>query len=697
MKWLQKLVDYFTPNHLKNAESGTRDADDLNQCRIVIAFSFGVAPIVLLMWAVRLTAEPGNSSLFALPLIAAVLLINPFLVKVTRSHRLASLITMTLTLFVIPFRMFYTGGLSSAIIAWYIVVPVWFGLAWSARAGLIGTFIAVAELVGLGYLHQINAVPAGDPSATAQVVVAAVAILAGAIGVNLYDVQRRRYEKLLLSQQQTMAIQKGYVEDLNQLLHTMLDSVGQGFLLFDIDGIVLPTYSRACETLFGMNPKGKKIWDVLRCTDKEKQTNELWLGLLFKGQHDFYSLRSLGPHRYLNGRGAIIQLEYFPVAPNGQLVSVVMVATDVTEELLAKEQAVRDRSQAAMIVKMARHSSAFIRFNATLTDFVARAPALLDDLENGGDVILRDLHTMKGTSSSLSIMSVADLTHALEEKIITYGTRDPRRHGELRAEIDGLLKRLARLGDDLRADFDRVIGARLGPGQTFRRIPGGETRQFLELLKAEGADTLAAEFAHRFVNEPVGEQVAIYNEMAREIADRLNKSIKPIQVVNGDLQLDPEPYLPLFESFVHTFRNAIDHGIEPASRRQELGKDPAGEITVTFEPAFRDGRPWLRIEIADDGAGIDPARIRERAKQSGINDLVSDDEILQLIFSSEFTTRAKVTEYSGRGLGLNVVKTEAEKLGGFVHARSQIGIGTRITIDVPVVGSLKELPLRKSA
>jgi two-component system chemotaxis sensor kinase CheA len=702
MALFSQFIDYFVPDRLKRAEPGTKCADDRAKARLVIGVSLCMTPIVLLMWAARVAAEQGKTSptIIALPILASLVLLNPVLVKFTRSHKIASLLTMALTLFIIPLRMFHTGGLNSAIVAWFGVIPVWFGLAWNARAGLIGTFIAICELVLLGYFHQIGIVPAAEPPATAQVVVAAFAILVGAFGVNIYDAQRRRYENLLLAQSQALSIQKGYVEDLNQLLHTMLDSVGQGFLLFDADGMVLPTYSRACETLFGMNPKGKKIWDVLRCSESEKQTNDLWLGLLFRGQHDFYSLRSLGPHRYVSSSGAIIQLEYFPVAPNGPLVSVVMVATDVTEELTAKEQAVRDRSQATMIVKMARHSSAFIRFNATLTDFLSRAPALLDDIDNGSEVILRDLHTMKGTSSSLSIMAVADLTHVLEEKIIMYTALSQEKRKAARPEINENLAKLRKLAQEVIKDFSSVIGTRHGPGQTFRRITGGETRAFLELLKQRGEDSLAAEFAHRFVNEPVGEQVAVYNDMAQEIADRLNKKIKPIKVINGDLLLDPEPYLPLFESFVHAFRNAIDHGIEPAGKRQEMGKDPEGEITVKFEPVFRGGSPWLQIEVGDDGRGIDPGKIREKAKALGVGEPPHDkpdDEVLQLIFASEFTTRTEVTEYSGRGVGLNVVKTEARKLGGYVHVRSQIGVGTTISIDVPVIGSLKELPRAKIA
>jgi len=141
----------------------------------------------------------------------------------------------------------------------------------------------------------------------------------------------------------------------------------------------------------------------------------------------------------------------------------------------------------------------------------------------------------------------------------------------------------------------------------------------------------------------------------------------------------------LSDPLMHIIRNAIDHGIENVSVRREAGKPDVGTVALT---AYQKGNHVI-IEVEDDGAGIDCAKIAAAAVRSGhlLQEQVSslsEREMLNLIFLPGVTTAAKTTELSGRGVGMDVVKTNISSLGGVVEVLSDIGTGTKFTITMPV-------------
>jgi two-component system chemotaxis sensor kinase CheA len=136
---------------------------------------------------------------------------------------------------------------------------------------------------------------------------------------------------------------------------------------------------------------------------------------------------------------------------------------------------------------------------------------------------------------------------------------------------------------------------------------------------------------------------------------------------------------------MHLIRNAIDHGIEAVDQRLELGKPSIGVISLY---AYQKGNHVV-IEVVDDGAGMDPARLTRRAVERGIIDAdeareMSRDDVLNLIFLPGFSTTDRVTDLSGRGVGMDVVKTNISKLGGVIDIRSEMGKGTSVNITLPI-------------
>ena len=135
---------------------------------------------------------------------------------------------------------------------------------------------------------------------------------------------------------------------------------------------------------------------------------------------------------------------------------------------------------------------------------------------------------------------------------------------------------------------------------------------------------------------------------------------------------------------MHIIRNAVDHGIESPQEREEAGKSRKGRITFTAENTVGE----LRLSLSDDGKGIDELKIRERAREKGLftrpEEEYNSQEIQELIFSPGFTTNEQVTEYSGRGVGLDVVKNILEGVGGNLYIHTEFGRGTTFTIVVPL-------------
>jgi two-component system chemotaxis sensor kinase CheA len=139
----------------------------------------------------------------------------------------------------------------------------------------------------------------------------------------------------------------------------------------------------------------------------------------------------------------------------------------------------------------------------------------------------------------------------------------------------------------------------------------------------------------------------------------------------------------LRDPLTHIVRNAVDHGIEPPARRSEAGKDPCGRILLR---AWHEGGSIV-IQVQDDGAGLDRARIIERARAMGYTsdlDKMSDADIYRLSLDAGFSTASAVTEYSGRGVGMDVVRRNVEQLRGSITIDSRLGAGTTFTLRLPL-------------
>jgi two-component system chemotaxis sensor kinase CheA len=181
--------------------------------------------------------------------------------------------------------------------------------------------------------------------------------------------------------------------------------------------------------------------------------------------------------------------------------------------------------------------------------------------------------------------------------------------------------------------------------------------------------------------------------LAREIARELGKSVE-VELGGAELELDRSILDRLNDPLVHLVRNAVDHGLEIPATRKELGKPPDGRLEITA----RREKDSIRISVADDGRGIDLEAVRERAVSNGLlhADLAEDlppQQIALLVFRPGLSTSEEVSGYSGRGVGMDAVKTTIESLGGQVELDSRPGLGTTTSLVVPVTAAVQRVLL----
>ncbi|RJQ77195.1 MAG: chemotaxis protein CheA [Desulfobacteraceae bacterium] len=181
---------------------------------------------------------------------------------------------------------------------------------------------------------------------------------------------------------------------------------------------------------------------------------------------------------------------------------------------------------------------------------------------------------------------------------------------------------------------------------------------------------------------PIDVTFSKLRRLVRDLAAELGKRIL-LQTEGGDTELDKTVIEQLNDPLVHILRNSIDHGIESPERRCKAGKPEQGVIRLKAEHSGAN----VLIHIIDDGAGIDPAVIRRKAIEKGLlspDSDKSDKELIQMIFQAGFSTAGSVTNVSGRGVGMDVVKRSLENLRGAIDITSRAGQGTTITLKLPL-------------
>ena len=207
-----------------------------------------------------------------------------------------------------------------------------------------------------------------------------------------------------------------------------------------------------------------------------------------------------------------------------------------------------------------------------------------------------------------------------------------------------------------------------------------------EILEAQAIpDSLFIELQEQIMKirmVPIGPMFQRHIRTVRDMAKMMSKTAR-LEIEGGDVEVDTTVIEHLNDPITHMIRNTLDHGIESEEKRRAAGKDPCGKIVLR---AFHDGGNIV-IQLKDDGTGLNKNKILEKARAKGLvseRQNLSEEEIFRLIFEPGFSTADAVTDISGRGVGMDVVRRNVESLRGSVAIESREGKGIKFSIRLPL-------------
>ena len=229
--------------------------------------------------------------------------------------------------------------------------------------------------------------------------------------------------------------------------------------------------------------------------------------------------------------------------------------------------------------------------------------------------------------------------------------------------------RLIKINDDVEERYE---------GEEFLE----ELNQVVSIVSIVTTDLQIAVMKTRML--PIGKVFNKFPRMIRDLSRELNKKIE-LEIAGEDTELDKSIVEEIGDPLVHIIRNSCDHGVEMPADRTAQGKDETGTIGLK---AYNEGNQIV-IQIDDDGKGLDAEMLKNKSLEKGIitekeADSMSEKEAFGLIFKPGFSTAAAVTNVSGRGVGMDVVKTNIEKLNGMIDIDSEIGVGTSMKLKIPL-------------
>jgi signal transduction histidine kinase len=446
--------------------------------------------------------------------------------------------------------------------------------------------------------------------------------------------------------------------DKNRELRLVLDNVDQALVTIDLDGRLALERSSVVERWFGAT--GKPLFlDYVAADQRFSSLFKLGLSAL---RDDILPrevcLDQLPQLLVLRDR--FFQCRYLPIEQGPQLNALLLVIDDVTERR-ARERADAEQSELlAAFTALMQDRSGFVAF-------VQQSERALEQLSeptcpSTAQSLL--LHTLKGNAATLGLRVIADQCHAAESELAESGVVRAATLAGLRTRwgaVTHTVSTVAPMG------LGRVIEVTEGvlADLAGRAERGASAREVVEQLQLLG-------------HEPVVRCLERLARHAQALVERLDRPPLSIDVTADDIRFDPAVWAQLWSALVHAVRNAIDHGVEPPEQRIAAGKPRHGRLGLS---AQRSGDGY-RLRIRDDGRGVDWAAVAQICRERDWP-CSSRADLVAALLAPGFSTRAEITETSGRGVGLSALAEVVRGLGGKLQLESEPGQGTCLSLSLP--------------
>lgn len=480
----------------------------------------------------------------------------------------------------------------------------------------------------------------------------------------------------------------------NHRIRLLIDSMGQAILIFGADGICCPEHSAICEDVLECSPANLDIADVLKVPDSERKSFKDWINLVFSDSYEFEEMIKLAPRFFKHSHGKWISLEYRESRNDqGKLTGVILVATDKTIEERAQRELKKQVEYVDRVEQILRHKSQFRNYIRYLRSTLTWLESIPEGQFLQGDSfgqVTRALHNLKGASGSFHLNDLLDIIHQAENILIAYNDSKTESHlREFRFYVSemGIFVKMFLL------EYEFLLGKDFASRGHIAEIHWTDLETvYKQLVKASVPNAVSTLFLKTLMSRKISDCLSFLNSTLQVNAERSGKRCFPILFEGGDIPVMEEQYGDLFNTFVHFASNAARHGIEFPSDRETLGKPMSGQLKIITRLIAEGDQAYLKIQFRDDGQGISTEKIRQKMKAKGrpIPHDWQEEQIVQLVFESDFSTADKVDHFSGRGIGLSAIRDAATKLGGSAWVSSKIGQGTTFTVKVPYLWTIPD-------
>jgi PAS domain S-box-containing protein len=450
-------------------------------------------------------------------------------------------------------------------------------------------------------------------------------------------------------------VEQGHAElaRANENLQGVLDSMREGLVVCDRDGVLTGTQSKTAVTWFGPSSAGLRLWDYLfEEQSEQKSTFQAAFDQLTEDFLPFELSVAQFPKRFTRG-DRTYGVNCHQVIRDADFAGMVFTIADITLELEQEQIQNLNRELPAIVGNLLRDRDGFQEFVEETEQLLARMAAVTNRAERR-----RLLHTLKGNTAIYGFDSFASSCHAMEDAMEMDECEPTRESIEaLAREWNGALGRFSVF---------------LGHEETFAvQLALGDYEDLLRRLEAREDHAEILLLARRWVNPPMSQILGIHARTIRQLARRFEKEVEP-RIIDHALRLPSAELRGLMTVLVHVVRNAVDHGLESPDEREHSGKARMGHISI--ESRIEDSE--FIIVVEDDGRGIDWDAVRQRAQERGLP-AVTGEDLVDALFADGLTTRDVVSDVSGRGVGLGSVRQTCQQLGGHIRVTSQKGRGTR--------------------
>ncbi len=485
----------------------------------------------------------------------------------------------------------------------------------------------------------------------------------------------------------------------------ILDNLDDAVMIIDDHRQIQPLHSPSAPKMLGRDSiSGATIDEVLfrdlDGNDEAVSRHRFTLSMLFHAdsfQWDISQanlLRSVKFHNSQKGEGAAnrtLSVRYAPLFENDSLERMLIIVSDITEILNLRQDAESARVQSNQRLQIvsellqADRSSLpgfFDELEPRCKTLEALQGKLMNQLPDAGELssLFREIHTLKGNARMLKMVGLSQHTHHFEDdNASVIADRKVESLAQSKAIGEGV-GQVLQLAEHYQSLYREIFA---GPGAA-SQVGNNVWNQASHLASIIDKPKLLRDIFQGLAQDQifaVSRVWASYQPMVDEIASQLGKDLSPLRM-EGEAFLARNVQGALRDAITHIVRNALDHGIEKPEERGAKAQKATIQIALQATPEGD-----LDLQLVDDGRGIDPAKIWSIAKKKG---LVREDmpqpsasEVIELLFASGFSTKDQSSDISGRGVGLDAVRSGIEQLGGKVFVTSEPGQGSRFHLILP--------------